>query len=417
MSILVCEHDGYQVPMLPDGDICVGDVVRACHDHTIDEGLSQARSCGLDRDSLDAVLVYCAERRCETDKATCPGCRRRAKLDQINTLDDFVARHREIVVGECSGDDGLSIRGAGEGVLHVEDFESLNKVWAGEEYWYWARRVLRKLRHGIRRQDVTGTPFDERYKTPSVVLVAPQLAENIGMAARAMANFGLDAMRLVAPRDGWPNEKARVAASGANYVIDEADAFDDVVAAVAPFQWVCATTARQRDMRKRVLTPAEAVREMRQRIGEGQKCAVMFGRESSGLSAQDVVCADALVMIPVNAEFASLNLAQAVLIIGYAWMLDHENKSLGRVTRNERPMEPGFNLGSDRFASKEELMGLFEHLEGELDRANFFNPPEKRAIVVRNLRSLLTRVGATAQEVRTLRGIVATLARRRDFTP
>jgi tRNA/rRNA methyltransferase len=228
-----------------------------------------------------------------------------------------------------------------------------------------------------------------------------------------MANFGLDELRLIAPRDGWPNEKARIAASGANYVIDDAAAFPTLAASIADLNWLAATTARQRDLRKPVMTPIEAVAEMRTRILRGERCGILFGRERNGLETSEIASADALVMIPVNSSFASLNLAQAVLILGYEWMRGSEGQSLGRVTTYETPIATGLNLGADRPATKEELLGLFDHLEAELDRQGFFNPPQKRASVVRNLRTMLTRLGATEQEVRTLRGIVATLVKGR----
>jgi tRNA/rRNA methyltransferase len=226
-----------------------------------------------------------------------------------------------------------------------------------------------------------------------------------------MANFGLDALRLIAPRDGWPNEKARIAASGANYVIDDAAAFPTLSEAVGDLNWLAATTARQRDLRKPVMTPIEAVAEMRVRIARGERCGVLFGRERNGLETSEVANADALVMIPVNVRFASLNLAQAVLILGYEWMRASEAQSLGRVTTYEQPIATGLNLGADRPTTKEELLGFFEHLEAELDRLGYFNPSHKRDTVARNLRTMFSRMGATEQEVRTLRGIVATLAK------
>jgi tRNA/rRNA methyltransferase len=153
------------------------------------------------------------------------------------------------------------------------------------------------------------------------------------------------------------------------------------------------------------------VAEMRARIAKGERCGVLFGRERNGLETTEVANADALVMIPVNSRFASLNLAQAVLILGYEWMRTSEAQSLGRVTTYETPIDAGLNLRSDRPATKEELLGFFEHLEGELDRLGFFNPSHRRDTVARNLRTMFSRMGATEQEVRTLRGIVATLAK------
>lgn len=406
---IVSDAEGHRVPQLGGSDVPLSEVVRVCHELTVDAGLAQLAIPGLDRAALDGVLTYCAEERCIADEATCPGCRRRTQAEGIASFDQFVARHREIVI-----DDGtVRLSGRGEEVLHTDSLEALAKTWSGEKYWYWARRVLRKLRHGIRRANVQGSAFAGEGETPVILLMEPQLADNVGMVARAMANFGLDALRLIAPRDGWPNEKARIAASGANYVIDDAAAFPSLAAAIGDLNWLAATTARQRDLRKPVMTPIEAVAEMRARIARGERCGILFGRERSGLETAEVANADALVMIPVNTRFASLNLAQAVLILGYEWMRLSEGQSLGRVTTYETPIAPGLNLGADRLATKEELLGFFEHLESELDRLGFFNPPEKRPAMVRNLRTMFSRLGVTEQEVRTLRGIVATLAKGR----
>jgi tRNA/rRNA methyltransferase len=287
---------------------------------------------------------------------------------------------------------------------------ALEKTWSGENYWFWARRVLRKLRHGIRRAHIQGSAFAGAGETPAVILMEPQLADNIGMVARAMANFGLDELRLVAPRDGWPNEKARIAASGANYVIDDGQAHPDLASALGDLNWVAATTARQRDLRKPVLTPLEAVAEMRGRIARGERCGILFGRERNGLETDEVAGCDALVMIPVNSRFASLNLAQSVLLLAYEWMRTSGAATLGRVTTYETPQAPGLDLGDTRPATKQELEGFFQHLEAELDRMGFFNPAHRRQTMVRNLRTMFTRMGATEQEVRTLRGIVVALA-------
>lgn len=394
-------------PVVGLGGHPVADVVRACHEQTIDVGLEALAIDGLDRDSLEPLLTYCAEQRCIADAATCPGCKRRTELLGMQSFDDFVARQGDIVIG----DGAVRLQGRGEGTLHAPSLEELQRSWSGEEYWFWARRVLRKLRYGIRRAHIAGTPFAEAGETPAIVLMEPQLADNVGMVARAMANFGLDDLRLIAPRDGWPNEKARIAASGANYVIDDARAFPSLEQSIADVNWLAATTARQRDLRKPVMTPLEAVAEMRTRIARGERCAVLFGRERSGLETNEVANADALVMIPVNSRFASLNLAQAVLILGYEWMRASEGQSLGRVTTYERPLGTGLYMNDDRPATKQELVGFFEHIEGELEQMGFFNPSHKRATVVRNLRTMFSRMGATEQEVRTLRGIVATLAK------
>ncbi|MDX2309387.1 MAG: RNA methyltransferase [Hyphomicrobium sp.] len=402
--------DGHPEPCLAGSDVRVAGVVHACHEKTIDDGLAALSVPALDRTTLEPVLSYCAELRCEADGASCPGCKRRTEALGIHTIDQFIARHGEIIVG----DGAVRLRGQGTDVIATPALEALEKTWSGENYWFWARRVIRKLRHGIRRAHIKGEPVAGPGETPVVVLVEPQLPDNIGMVARACANFGLDSLRLVAPRDGWPNEKARIAASGANYVIDDATAHGCFSDALADLNWVCATTARQRDLRKPVMTPAEVVVEMRKRIGRGERCGIVFGRERNGLETGEVAECDAIVMIPVNNRFASLNLAQAVLILGYEWMRESGGASLGRVTTYETPVASGLNLGDDSPATKAELQGLFEHLEAELDKSGFFSSPDKRPSVTRNLRTMLTRTELTAQEVKTLRGIVATLSRGKD---
>lgn len=411
-EIRIVAEGPYQVPVVGEHATPLARIVHACHERTIDDGLAELAIPGLDRDTLEGVLTYCAEERCVADAASCEGCRRRTQLDGLDSLDQFVAAHKEIIVG----DGATRLSGQGTRTLAVESLETLTRTWSGEKYWYWARRVLRKLRHGIRRAHIKGSAFAGEGEGPAILLMEPQLADNIGMVARAMANFGLDTLRLVAPRDGWPNEKARIAASGANYVIDDAAAYPTLPDAIGDLNWLAATTARQRDLRKPVMTPLEVVAEMRTRIARGERCGVLFGRERNGLETAEVANADAIVMIPVNSRFASLNLAQAVLILGYEWMRTSEGQSLGRVTNYESPIDTGLNLGSDRPATKQELLGFFEHLEGELDQRGFFNPPEKRASVIRNLRTMYTRMGVTEQETRTLRGIVATLSRGKGTT-
>jgi tRNA/rRNA methyltransferase len=405
--ISIAQEGAHRVPVVGTGATALATIVHACHERTIDQALAELAIPGLDRGTLEGVLTYCAEERCVADAASCPGCRRRTQAEGIASFDQFVARHKEIIVG----DGAVCLKGEGKDTLRAESLETLAQTWSGEKYWYWARRVLRKLRHGIRRAHLKGEAFAGEGETPAILLMEPQLADNVGMVARAMANFGLDTLRLIAPRDGWPNEKARIAASGANYVIDDAAAFPTLTEAMGDLNWLAATTARQRDLRKPVMTPIEAVAEMRARIAKGERCGVLFGRERNGLETTEVANADALVMIPVNSRFASLNLAQAVLILGYEWMRTSEAQSLGRVTTYETPIDAGLNLRSDRPATKEELLGFFEHLEGELDRLGFFNPSHRRDTVARNLRTMFSRMGATEQEVRTLRGIVATLAK------
>ncbi|MFN3934771.1 RNA methyltransferase [Parvibaculum sp.] len=236
---------------------------------------------------------------------------------------------------------------------------------------------------------------------PAVILVAPQLGENIGTAARAMLNFGLSDLRLVRPRDGWPNERANAAASGADLVIERARLFDTTAEAIADLDYVVATTARSRDMVKPVLTPETAARQMRQAFADGGQAGLLFGPERTGLENDDVAVADAIMMVPVNPAFASLNLAQCVLLMAYEWF------KAGDDTVGER-----IEYLQTRPAKKEELIGFFEHLEGELDRFGFLKPLEKRPSMVRNLRNMFQRAKLTEQEVRTLRGVVAALTRR-----
>jgi tRNA/rRNA methyltransferase len=393
-------------PTIAGSGLAVAELVRACHDKTVEAGLAGLGVPGLDKATVEPVLTYCAEQRCKADAAACPGCRMRTEALELKTFDDFVARHAEISFEGSA----LRLPGSGTDRLLAPSLEHLAKTWAGEEYWFWARRVLRKLRHGIRRAAQTGAPLEPGGDTPVFVLVRPQLVDNIGMVARGMANFGLEHLRLVAPRDGWPNEKARIAASGANFIIDGAEAYPAFEPALAGLQWIAATTARQRDLAKAVLTPEQAVAEMRRRMAEGQRCGIVFGPERNGLETDEVANADAIVMVPVNPTFASLNLAQAALLVAYEWMKQTGGGTLGRVTAYEAPIAPGLHTRGSPPASREDLIGFFEHIERELDASGFFTAPDKRPSVVQNLRSMFVRMGATEQEIRTLRGIVKALA-------
>jgi tRNA/rRNA methyltransferase len=247
---------------------------------------------------------------------------------------------------------------------------------------------------------------------PAVILIEPQLGENIGTAARAMANFGLDDLRLVRPRDGWPNDHARKAASGADWIIENARLFDEAADAIGELSYVYATTARPRGMVKPVITPEQAGEDMRQRVSAGQNVGILFGRERFGLRNDEVALADAIVMAPVNPAFASLNVAQAVLLMGYEWFR-RQATSLGQ----ETPQEPAYSgphtpMAGSRPANKDELEGLFAHLKEELLDCGFLRPPEKVPSMMRNIRNLFLRAGLTEQEVRTLRGIVAGLTYR-----
>lgn len=252
---------------------------------------------------------------------------------------------------------------------------------------------------------------DRAPASPAIILVEPQLGENIGTAARAMGNFGLEQMRLVSPRDGWPSEKAVAASSGATHVIDKVEVFDAFEASIGDLHFVAATTARPRDLTKPVMTPAQLAAEIHMREARGENCGILFGREKAGLKNDHVAVANAVVMIPVNPNFASLNIAQAVLLIGYEWLKLQGEGSLGRDPVNNAPTEAGLNMRDSRPATKAELFGFLEHIERELDESGFLRPPEKRPAMVRNIRAMFERMGATEQEIRTLRGIVASLVR------
>jgi tRNA/rRNA methyltransferase len=386
--------------------------VHAAHEDGIEDLKAGAIEAGLSGTEVESLLDYCAKRRCEAAGLTCPGCVRRTEAEGFTTIDAFIGAHAEITFRTTA----TRLEGPGERRAVFDDLDHMQRTWAGEPYWFWSRRVLRKWRYGIRkaaalqpRAEVTREgPLD--LAAPAILLMAPQIAENIGMVARAMGNFGLDDLRVIDPRDGWPSEKARAVASGASALIDEAILAPTLGDSMADLNWVCATTARQRDMRKPVLTPEQAVAEIRRRTAGGERCGILFGRERNGLTSEEVADCDAIVMIPVRSEFASLNLAQAVLLVGYEWLKAGDDASLGRVTTYESPISTGVYLGRDIPATKAELLGFFEHLEGELDRLGFFFPSERRHVVVRNLRNMFARMDATSQEVRTLRGIVANLA-------
>jgi tRNA/rRNA methyltransferase len=233
---------------------------------------------------------------------------------------------------------------------------------------------------------------------PAVILVAPQLGENIGMAARAMLNCGLTDLRLVRPRDGWPSESARSAASGADVVIDGARVFDRTQDALADLTLVFAATARERAMTKTVLNPGEAAQNMLS-APSGARIGVLFGGEAWGLNNDDVALADKVITASLNPGFSSLNLSQAVLLVAWEWRRAALSSSGG-----------GLRIGEDtRPATKAEMQGLYEHLEGALDDSGFLRIREKRPTMVRNLRNLLQRAQLTEQEVRTLRGVISSL--------
>lgn len=237
---------------------------------------------------------------------------------------------------------------------------------------------------------------------PAIVLVRPQLGDNIGTAARAMMNFGLGDLRLVAPRDGWPNVRAVNAAAGATAVLDRLRLYDTTAEAVADLQHVLATTARPRYLLKPVLGPRRAAAEMRRWAAAGEPFGVLFGPERSGLDNDDVTLADALLTVPINPAYGSLNLAQAVLLVGYEWF-QAGAESAGEV----RP------AGRTHPATRGEIETFFAHLEAELDACGFLRNRAKRPSMVRNIRNLFLRAGLYEQDVQTLHGIVSELVRGR----
>lgn len=236
--------------------------------------------------------------------------------------------------------------------------------------------------------------------TPVVILVRPQLGENIGMAARAMLNCGLSTLRLVAPRDGWPNEKAQRAASGADIVLEKAEVFDSVGEAVADLERVVATTARNRELVQRIVTPRQAASDMRGWIGQGDRIGILFGPERTGLENDDMVHADTALSIPLNPQFSSLNMAQAVLLVAYEWTAAGDTTPPARMADH-----------ATRPATKEELQSLFDHLERALDQSGFLRNKEMRPSMVLNLRALLQRAEMTEQEARTFHGVIKFLSK------
>nr|WP_246462922.1 RNA methyltransferase [Nitrospirillum iridis] len=242
---------------------------------------------------------------------------------------------------------------------------------------------------------------------PAVILVEPQLGENIGTVARAMLNHGLTDLRLVKPRDGWPNEKAVSSSAGATLVLDNARVYESTTDAIADLQKVYATTARPRFMVKTVLTAREAATEMRAHVQVGRGVGILFGPERTGLVNDDIALADTIITIPLNPGFSSLNLAQCVLLVAHEWFQSVETGPARQLY-----------TGNSRAATKEELVNLFEHLELELDATGFYTSEEKRPSMVRNIRNMLQRAHLTEQEVRTFHGVIAALVgRRKDGGP
>ena len=234
---------------------------------------------------------------------------------------------------------------------------------------------------------------------PIIILVEPQLGENIGAAARVMANFALRRLRLIKPRDGWPNMQARRAASGADRVLEEAELYDTVEAAIADCTLVLATTARAHDQAKPVIGPDAAAALLAPRVAAGESVAVMFGRERYGLENDEVALADRIITFPINPAFASLNLAQAVAVVAYEWFKLACAGTLPFAMPQRSPP-----------AGKEQVQAFFAHLERQLDEIEYFRPLEKRATMLVNLRNIFARMQPTQQDIQTLHGIVVALS-------
>jgi tRNA/rRNA methyltransferase len=234
---------------------------------------------------------------------------------------------------------------------------------------------------------------------PIVILVEPQLGENIGAAARAMANFGLSRLRLVAPRQSWPNEKARIMAAGADRILDGAELYDSLQAAIADCSFVFAATARAHDQAKLVVGAPEAAALMAPRIAAGEAVAVAFGRERNGLENDEVALADRILTLPVNPAFASLNLAQAVVIVAYEWFKQATGGKLPFAMPEKSATAP-----------KQQLLAFFASLERELEKVEFFRPPDKRDTMQINLRNIFNRMAPTQQDIQTLHGVIMAIA-------
>ena len=234
---------------------------------------------------------------------------------------------------------------------------------------------------------------------PVFILVRPQMGENIGAAARAMLNFGLDRMRVVAPRDGWPNPAAVAMASGAGRVLDQVGICPDVPSAVADCDFVFATTARGRELTKPIYSPEAAMEHARALVAAGKKVGILFGPERAGLENDDVVRANAIITVPVNPDFPSLNLGQCVLLVGYEWR-----------RQTEAVADMVYAMARTEFATAEEVERLGDHYEQRLGDAGFFYPAEKVDGMKEGLRNMWTRLGLTRAEVQTFHGMLRQIA-------
>jgi tRNA/rRNA methyltransferase len=235
---------------------------------------------------------------------------------------------------------------------------------------------------------------------PVVILVQPQMGENIGAAARAMLNFGLSELRLVNPRDGWPNERAVAMASRADSILENVMVFESTEDAIADLHHVYAATARPRDMIKPVVTPRQAATEIRQSSAHEQRTGILFGKESRGLDSDDVSRADTILTVPLNPEFSSINLAQTVLLLAYEWY-QVEDKTPGKYLQNE-----------ERPPTKEEYSYLFKRIEDELDAREYFDRfPQRKKIIMRNMRDMFQRANLVETDIKAFQGMIKGISR------
>jgi len=237
--------------------------------------------------------------------------------------------------------------------------------------------------------------------SPAIILVNPQMGENIGAAARAMLNFGLTDLRLVNPRDGWPSASATANAAGALEKMPPVPVYTKTATALEECHYIYATTARRRGMIKPVFTPSTATEDMHERRAAGQNIAVLFGAERSGLDNDDIALSHAIITVPVNPDFSSLNLGQSVLLLAYEWHRQKEQAPVPQAIREESEKNTP--------VSHAHLLELFERLETELEAHHFFRTGGHKPIMIRNLRNLLTRAEMTDQEARTFHGIISAL--------
>ncbi len=240
---------------------------------------------------------------------------------------------------------------------------------------------------------------------PAIILSQPQIGENIGATARAMKNFGLTELRLVAPQCRWPNDRAEALAAGAGDILAAAKVYPDMASGLAGIRLVLATTARDRDTLREILTPESAASRLRDAQSNGVSSAILFGGERAGLSNDELSLADAVITIP-TAEFSSLNLGQAVLLLGYEWLKSADRTPASRMRKTIAVP-----------ALRQELVELFEHLERELDAGGFFFPAAKKEAMARNIRAMILRSHLSDQEVRTIRGMIVALVKNKYRGP